>query len=148
MSGSTVGTHLQQEALSGSNATRELQKFAAWLNKDGRAFEVINPGYSKCTDTEKNEAIRPLVKELGFNDEGLLFNVFRITGSSYITLGTGRGAYLIPIQQESEATEAPAISTNQNFNEPTTKLAVGIRVYFDRNVWVRSNFDCVVIKLP
>jgi hypothetical protein len=60
---------LQQEALSGSNATRELQKFAAWLNKDGRAFEVINPGYSKCTDTEKNEAIRPLVKELGFNDE-------------------------------------------------------------------------------
>lgn len=78
-------------------------------------------------------------------DPKLLFNVFRITGSSYINIGTGRGAYLIPIQQESGASEAPTISTNKFFDEPTTQLAVGVRVYFDRNVFVRSNFDCVVI---
>lgn len=69
MSGSAAGDHLEREQLNGTTIPEELHKFSEWLSKDGRVFSDINPSCSKCTDEGKNKAIRPLLKELGFDDE-------------------------------------------------------------------------------
>ncbi|KFZ02082.1 hypothetical protein V500_00450 [Pseudogymnoascus sp. VKM F-4518 (FW-2643)] len=149
MSGSAAGTHLQRQVLNGPNVQRELAEFATWLNKKGRPFEALSPGCSKCSDKEKNTVIIPLLKELGFDHEDpkLRFNVFRIRTSSYINPGSGPGGYLIPIQQEPDTTELPSISNPPKSLEGPTQLVVGERVYFNRNVLVRSDFDCVVVTI-
>ncbi|KAH6664591.1 hypothetical protein B0J14DRAFT_661188 [Halenospora varia] len=100
MSGSAADDHLERERLNSTNISKELDKFAEWLSKDGRVFLDINLGCLKYTDKGKNKAIRPLLKELGFDDKDLklCFNVFRIKGNSYINpLDTSPGGYLIPI---------------------------------------------------
>lgn len=80
-------------------------------------------------------------------DPKLRFNVFRIRTSSYINPGSGPGGYLIPIQQEPDTTELPSISNPPKSLEGPTQLVVGERVYFNRNVLVRSDFDCVVVTI-
>ncbi|KAH8650356.1 hypothetical protein BGZ60DRAFT_196013 [Tricladium varicosporioides] len=152
MSGSVAGDHLEREQLSGTNISKELDKFAEWLGKDGRVFSDINPGCSKCTDKGRDKAIRPLLKELGFDDEDpkLRFNVFRIKGNSYINPpDTGPGGYLIPIRQGPGVVAVPTISNppKSSGEEPTTQLIVGEKVYFDRRVFVQSSIDCLVVTV-
>jgi hypothetical protein len=148
MSGYKASTQLERQLLDGSNVTRELADFARWLEK-GQRFLDIHAGCSKCIDDGKNEAIRPLLKELGFKetDPKLRFNVFRITGGSYLNPGSCPGGYLILIRTETGANPTISYPSTPSDPEPATQLVLGERVYFDRRVVVKSSFDCVVVTV-
>jgi len=150
MAAPATSKHLQREQLNSPNIIHELREFSAWLSVEGRAFQDINPGCSKCIDIGKTEAIIPLLKELGFDDKDpkFRFNVFRLKGNSPFPFnpGLGRGAYLIPIRQEVDAIGSPNTSNNPNpSEEELTELVVGERVYFDHRIFIQSSFYVVVV---
>lgn len=136
MSDLIAGKHLEPEHLDGQNIGGELERFGQWA--ETVKFQPLSPGIEKCGDKDRDQKVRLVLKELGYENKlEIKYQILRIVSRSYIT---GSHAYLIPLRIE-EGT-SPTI---YDLSTAASKLVVGQKIYFNRPIIVDPGIDCLLI---
>ncbi|KAJ5594690.1 uncharacterized protein N7459_000898 [Penicillium hispanicum] len=122
----------------------KLKELAAWLSET-KEFEEEQPNLSRCVDENRHGKIRPVLRELGYDQiKGRGYKIWRITGKVSIKNTLDYNTLFFPLSIGS----GPESIASGEIQIAGETLTPGCYIPITRTLTVDGQLDCLIVLLP